>query len=119
MPKILLVDDEENNRLIITHRLQRRFEVLQAETAEQGLDLAARERPDLILMDLRLPGLDGYGAIRRLKADPASRTIPIIAVTSYALPGDEASAREAGCDGYLTKPFDPARLERMIDELLV
>ena len=85
---------------------------------EDGLAAAAAHKPDLILMDIQLPGLDGYEATRRLKADPALRSIPIIVVTSYALSGDDAKARAAGCDAYVTKPFSPRQLLAKIKEYL-
>jgi two-component system cell cycle response regulator DivK len=84
--------------------------MIEALTGEDGVRLAGEERPDLILMDIQLPGLDGYEATRRIKADPALRPIPIIAVTSYALSGDDVKALEAGCDAYVTKPFSPRAL---------
>jgi two-component system, cell cycle response regulator DivK len=109
--RILVVEDHEENRQIVRDLLTHAgYEMLEAHTGEDGVTAAARERPDLILMDIQLPGIDGYEVTRRIKADPALRAIPIIAVTSYALRGDEARARAAGCDGYLAKPFDPAAL---------
>ena len=116
--KILVIDDQEDNRLIIVDRLAKEYEVIEAATGREGVELAESDCPDLILMDLWLPDLDGYEATRRIKSRPALNQIPIIAVTSYALGGDEAKAREAGCDGYLTKPFDPAVLEALIREHL-
>jgi two-component system cell cycle response regulator DivK len=92
--------------------------MIEAETGEAGLAAAAAERPDLILMDIQLPGIDGYETTRRLKADPALRTVPIIVVTSYALSGDDAKAREAGCDAYVTKPYSPRQLLAKIREYL-
>ena len=116
--KILVVDDQEDNRLILADRLAGTYEIVEAATGAEGVELAQSLRPDLILMDLWLPDLDGYEATRRIKSRPALNQIPIIAVTSYALGGDEAKALEAGCDGYLTKPFDPAVLEAVIREHL-
>ena len=87
-------------------------------TGEEGVALAERERPELILMDIQLPGLDGYEATRRIKANPALRAIPIIAVTSYALSGDDQKALAAGCDAYVTKPFSPRALLAKIREHL-
>jgi two-component system cell cycle response regulator DivK len=84
--------------------------LIEALTGEEGLAAAETEVPDLILMDIQLPGIDGYETTRRLKANPALRHIPVIAVTSYALSGDDVKALEAGCDAYVTKPFDPAEL---------
>ena len=117
--KILVVEDHEENRRILRLLLQSAgFELVEAEAAEDGLALAASSRPDLILMDIQLPGIDGYEATRRLKADPALRHIPIIVVTSYALSGDDAKAFAAGCDAYVTKPFVPRQLLAKIREYL-
>ncbi|HXH82601.1 MAG TPA: response regulator [Candidatus Tectomicrobia bacterium] len=113
--RILVVEDQEDNRRIL-HDLLRSadFEVIEAVTGEDGVRRAGEHRPDLILMDIQLPGIDGYEATRRIKADPALAHIPLIAVTSYALSGDDAKARAAGCDGYVAKPFSPRALLRVI-----
>ena len=117
--RILVVEDHEDNRRIMRDLLTSAgYEMIEAVTGEDGVALAERERPDLILMDIQLPGLDGYEATRRIKANPALRSIPIIAVTSYALSGDEIKAREAGCDAYVTKPFSPRALLAKIHEYL-
>ena len=109
--RILVIEDHEENRRLLRDLLTGAgYEMLEAETGEEGLGLAAQHRPDLILMDIQLPGLDGYEVTRRLKANPELRAIPIIVVTSYALSGDEAKAREAGSDAYVTKPFSPREL---------
>ena len=109
--RILVVEDHEENRRIMRDLLTSAgYEMIEAVTGEEGVALAERERPDLILMDIQLPGLDGYEATRQIKANPALRSIPIIAVTSYALSGDDVKAREAGCDAYVTKPFSPRAL---------
>jgi two-component system cell cycle response regulator DivK len=109
--RILVVEDHEENRRIMRDLLTAAgYEMIEALTGEEGVLLAGRERPDLILMDIQLPGLDGYEATRRIKADPVLRPIPIIAVTSYALSGDDVKALEAGCDAYVTKPFSPRAL---------
>lgn len=119
MPKILVIEDNENNRVLLTRRLKARgHEVLTAEDAEQGLALAHAQLSDLILMDIGLPGLDGWAATRRLKAHPATQGIPIIALTAHAMQGDREKAAEAGCDAYETKPIDFARLFEKIDALL-
>ena len=119
MPKILVIEDNENNRVLLTRRLKARgHEVLTASDAEQGLALAQSGLSDLILMDIGLPGLDGWAATRRLKAHPATRQIPIIALTAHAMQGDREKAVEAGCDAYETKPIDFARLFEKIDALL-
>jgi len=117
--RILVVEDQEDNRRILRDLLtSASYEMIEAVTGEEGVTLAEAQRPDLILMDIQLPGLDGYEATRQIKANPALRQIPIIAVTSYALSGDEAKARAAGCDGYVTKPFSPRQLLVKIREYL-
>ena len=117
--RILVVEDHEENRRIIRDLLTSAgYEMIEAVTGEEGVTLAERERPDLILMDIQLPGLDGYEATRQIKANPALRSIPIIAVTSYALSGDDVKAREAGCDAYVTKPFSPRALLATVREHL-
>jgi two-component system, cell cycle response regulator DivK len=120
MPKcILVVEDNEDNRQILRVLLRKSgFEMIEAHDGEAALTIAAAKRPDLILMDVQLPGFDGYEAMRRLKDQPALRAIPIIVVTSYALSGDEEKARAAGCDAYIAKPYDTKRLLAMIHELL-
>ena len=115
--RILVIEDQEDNRRILRDLLTSAgYEVLEARTGEAGVLAAEADRPDLILMDIQLPGLDGYEATRRIKANPALRPIPIIAVTSYALSGDEVKAREAGCDAYVTKPFSPRALLAKVRE---
>lgn len=119
MAKILIIEDTENNRVLLTRRLKPKgHEVLTAEDAELGLPLASAERPDLILMDVGLPGLDGWSATRQLKADPATQAIPVIALTAHAMQGDRDKAQEAGCDDYETKPIDFNRLFEKIDRLV-
>jgi two-component system cell cycle response regulator DivK len=115
--RVLVVEDQEDNRRILRDLLTSAgYDVLYAEDGEEALIVASRERPDLILMDIQLPLLDGYEATRRLKADPVLRGIPVIAVTSYALSGDDVKAKEAGCDAYVTKPFSPRQLLQIIRE---
>ena len=117
--RILAIEDHEENRRLLRDLLTSvGYEMIEAVTGEEGLTLAATHVPDLILMDIQLPGLDGYEVTRRLKANPALRHIPVIAVTSYALSGDEVKALEAGCDAYVTKPFDPVELLAKIREYL-
>jgi two-component system cell cycle response regulator DivK len=114
---ILVVEDQEDNRRIAGDLLASAgYAIVIAENGAQAITMAAAERPDLILMDMQLPLVDGYEATRRLKADPALAAIPIIAVTSYALSGDEEKAREAGCDDYVTKPYSPRALLAKIRE---
>jgi two-component system, cell cycle response regulator DivK len=115
--RILVVEDQEDNRRILRDLLANAgYEMIEAEDGEQALVQAAKHRPDLILMDIQLPLLDGYEATRRIKADPALKAIPIIVVTSYALSGDEEKARAAGCDAYVAKPFSPRALLAKIRE---
>jgi len=119
MTKILLVEDNEMNRDMLSRRLIRSgYEVVLAVDGEQGVALAASGRPDLVLMDMSLPVLDGWEATRRLKADPATREIPVIALTAHAMAGDEKKAREAGCDDFDTKPVEFARLLSKVEGLL-
>jgi two-component system cell cycle response regulator DivK len=116
---ILVVEDQEDNRQILRDLLASTdYEITEAENGLEALAAVAKHRPDLILMDIQLPILDGYEATRRIKADPELRSIPIIAVTSYALSGDEAKAREAGCDAYVPKPYSPRQLLAKINEFL-
>ena len=108
---ILVVEDQEENRYLLRRLLTRAgYDMIEAVSGEDGIASAEAHRPDLILMDIQLPGLDGYEATRRIKANPALQSIPIIAVTSYALSGDEAKALAAGCDAYVAKPFSPREL---------
>jgi two-component system cell cycle response regulator DivK len=117
--RILVVEDTENNRRILNDLLTHAgFEVIEAVDGEKGVAMAAERRPDLILMDIQLPLVDGYEATRRIKSDPDLRAIPIIVVTSYALSGDEAKARAAGCDGYIAKPFSPRVILAKVREFL-
>jgi two-component system cell cycle response regulator DivK len=109
--RILVIEDHEENRRLLRDLLTSfGYELVEAVTGEDGVIAAENERPDLILMDIQLPGIDGYETTRRIKANPALNRIPVIAVTSYALSGDDIKAFAAGCDGYVTKPFDPAEL---------
>jgi two-component system, cell cycle response regulator DivK len=117
--RILVIEDQEDNRKILRDLLTSAdFEVFEAEDGEEGVAAAAAQRPDLILMDIQLPVLDGYEATRRIKADPALRAIPIIVITSYALSGDDEKARAAGCDAYFSKPFSPRQLLAKVREYL-
>jgi len=117
--RILVVEDQPDNRRIIRDMLAATdYEVAEAENGEEALAAIAKHRPDLILMDIQLPIMDGYEAARRIKADPALKSIPIIAVTSYALSGDETKAREAGCDDFVPKPYSPRQLMAKIRHYL-
>ncbi len=117
--RILVVEDQEDNRQIIRDMLSATdYEITEAENGEEALAAVAKQRPDLILMDIQMPILDGYEATRRIKADPALGAIPIIAITSYALSGDEQKARAAGCDDYVPKPYSPRQLLAKIRQYL-
>jgi len=108
---ILVVEDQEDNRQILRDLLGNAgYELTEAENGEEAIAAVGRRRPDLILMDIQLPVMDGYEATRRIRTNPDLRSVPIIAVTSYALAGDEDKARAAGCDGYVTKPYSPRDL---------
>ena len=117
--QILVVEDTEDNRRILRDLLTAAgYDVIEAVDGMTGVAIAIERRPDLILMDIQLPVIDGYDATRRIKADPTTQNIPIIAVTSYALAGDEAKAREAGCNGYVAKPYSPRLLLQKVREFV-
>jgi two-component system, cell cycle response regulator DivK len=119
MPKILVVEDHEWSRDMLTKRLSRRgYQVIWAVDGRRGIELARNQTPDLILMDMSLPGIDGWEATRRLKGDPATRAIPIVAITAHAMASDRKKAMDAGCDGYHTKPVDFESLVFDIEGLL-
>jgi len=119
MAKILLVEDNEMNRDMLSRRLIRRgYEVLVAEDGAAGVSTARSQKPDLVLMDMSLPVMDGWEATRQLKSDAGTRGIPVIALTAHAMAGDEEKALQAGCDAYETKPVDLARLLSKMEELL-
>ena len=117
--RILVVEDQEDNRQILRDLLGNAgYELVEAVDGEQALAAYAKQRPDLILMDIQLPVMDGYETTRRIRAEPESKAIPIIAVTSYALTGDEARALAAGCNDYVTKPYSPRSLLAKVREHL-
>jgi two-component system cell cycle response regulator DivK len=117
--RILVVEDQPDSRRIIRDMLAPTdYEITEAENGEEALAAIAKQRPDLILMDVQMPVMDGYTATRRIKADVALRSIPIIAVTSYALSGEEKKARAAGCDDFVPKPFSPRQLLAKIRQYL-
>jgi two-component system, cell cycle response regulator DivK len=119
MPKILLVEDNEMNRDMLSRRLIRSgYDVILAVDGAEGVAMAASAAPDLVLMDMSLPVLDGWEATRRLKGDPETRGLPVIALTAHAMAGDEKKAREAGCDDFDTKPVEYTRLLSKIEGLL-
>jgi two-component system, cell cycle response regulator DivK len=120
MTKILLVEDNEMNRDMLSRRLTRRgYEVVMAFDGGNGIAMATSESPDLILMDMSLPVIDGWEATRQIKANPNTKTIPIIALTAHAMSGDREQALAAGCDDYDTKPIDLSRLLEKIENMLV
>jgi two-component system, cell cycle response regulator DivK len=119
MPKLLLVEDNEMNRDMLSRRLERKgYQVIMAVDGGQGVALAQSEKPDLILMDMSLPVLDGWAATKQIKANPETARIPIIALTAHAMQGDEEKARAAGCDDYDTKPIELPRLLGKIESHL-
>lgn len=119
MSKILLVEDNEMNRDMLSRRLERKaFEVVIAVDGQAGVNMATSESPDLILMDLSLPVIDGWEATRQIKSNPDTQTIPVIALTAHAMAGDEQKALAAGCDDYDTKPVNFSRLLGKIENLL-
>jgi CheY-like chemotaxis protein len=119
VPRLLLVEDNEMNSDMLSRRLMRRgYEVILAADGAEGVAAARRERPDLILMDMSLPVMNGWDATRALKADPATQSIPVIALTAHAMSSDHARAMEAGCDDFDTKPIELQRLLQKIETLL-
>lgn len=119
MAKILYVEDDEMNRDMLSRRLERKgYHVVMANDGLQGVEMARSEAPDLILMDLSLPELDGWEATRRIKASPEMTAIPVIALTAHAMTGDQKKAMEAGCDDYDTKPIEITRLLAKIEALI-
>jgi len=119
VPTILIVEDNELNRDMLSRRLARRgYHVLLAVDGAEGVDVARASLPDLVLMDMGLPVVDGWEAARRIKHDVATRAIPIVALTAHAMPGDEVRARAAGCDAFDTKPVDLERLIGTIESLI-
>ncbi len=119
MPKVLLVEDNEANRDMLSRRLIRKgYDVVMAEDGAQAVEVASREKPDIVLMDMSLPVIDGWEATRRLKAGEGTRGIPVIALTAHAMSGDREKALEAGCDDYDTKPIELPRLLEKMQALL-
>jgi two-component system, cell cycle response regulator DivK len=116
---ILVVEDQEDNRRILRDLLGNAgYQLIEAKSGEDALAAVMKQRPDLILMDIQLPIMDGYEATRQIRANPNMKAVPIIAVTSYALAGDEAKAQAAGCNAYVSKPFSPRALLAKVRELL-
>ncbi|MCR4408121.1 MAG: response regulator [Anaerolineae bacterium] len=116
---ILVIEDNEQNMYMMTFMLKKHgYQVLQARDGKSGIELARREQPDLILLDMQLPVVDGYEVARRLRTLPETRNIPIVGVSSYAMVGDQEKALTAGCDGYFEKPIDPVRFMQEIEKHL-
>jgi two-component system cell cycle response regulator DivK len=114
MKKVLVIEDNEKNRYLISFLLKGAgYDVIEAVTGEEGIETALREHPDLILMDIQLPGIDGYETTRRIRASPEGTKVPVIALTSYAMSGDRERALAAGCTGYVEKPINP---DTILDE---
>jgi two-component system, cell cycle response regulator DivK len=118
MKKVLVVEDVDFNRELVVQLLEDKYNVIEAVNGQEGVELADRERPDLILMDLSLPVMDGWEATRRLKADDDLRSIPVIALTAHAMVGEKEKAMAAGCDDYLVKPLDEDELMARIAKYL-
>jgi CheY-like chemotaxis protein len=119
MKKILIVEDVQFNLDLLVQLLEDEYELITAEDGAQGVAMAEQERPDLILMDISLPVMDGYEATRRIKANPDLKQIPIIALTAHAMSGDAEKARAIGCDDYMAKPLDDELLFKKLDQFLV
>ena len=118
MKKILIIEDVAMNRDLLVQLLEDEYELVEAADGREGLELAARERPDLVLLDITLPELDGWEVARRIRADADLAQTPIVACTAHAMSGDEEKAYAAGCNGYLAKPIDEDELWRLIASLL-
>ena len=119
MKKILVVEDTEDNRQILRDLLgMAGYDMIEANDGAEGVAQATAHKPDLILMDIQMPVMDGYEATRQIKANPELKAIPILAVTSYALSGDEEKARAAGCDGYIAKPYSPRQMLAKVREIV-
>lgn len=119
MKKVLVIEDNPDNMRLISYALQRSgYKVIPAETGEEGVTLAIRERPYFIIMDINLPGIDGLEATRRIRASEADGDVPIIAITSFAMYGDRSKVMEAGCTAYFEKPIDPLTIVERIHEVI-
>jgi CheY-like chemotaxis protein len=117
--RILVIEDNETNMYLISFILKSRgYEIIEAKSGEEGVDIAVKERPDLILMDIQLPGIDGLEATKRIRKSEAAREIPIVALTSYAMTGDREKSLSAGCTGYIEKPVNPDTILGEIEKYL-
>lgn len=117
--RILIVEDNLANRVLLRDLLEyHQYTVLMAANGEEGIRMAASEQPDLILMDIQMPVMNGYAALDALKRNPRTQAIPIVAVTSFAMPGDEARLKQAGADGYISKPIDTRKVPKLIHDIL-
>ncbi|HAH47093.1 response regulator [Gimesia sp.] len=117
--RLLIIEDNPNNRYLVTFLLTKGgHEVFEAETGSSGLDMAIKIKPDLILLDIQLPEMDGYSVMRHLKQHPQLKSIPIVAVTSYAMPGDRQKCLDAGAEGYIEKPIDPSSFVFEVEQFL-
>ena len=115
MKTALIIEDNADNRELISFILEKNgYKTLRAETGEKGVDIALNEMPDFVILDIQLPGIDGYEVLRRIRSSEVGGSIPVIAVTSYAMSGDREKLMAAGCSGYIEKPIDP---ERIIDQI--
>lgn len=118
-PKILVIEDNEQNIYLVTFILEKHgYEVIQARTGNQGLEMAKLQKPEIILLDIQLPGMDGYSVAQELRKIQNLTVTPIIAVTSYAMPGDRENAIKAGCTGYIEKPIDPETFMAQVEVFL-
>lgn len=119
MSKILIVEDNEKNMYLISFILKKKgYEIIEATTGEEGVEFAIKEKPDLVIMDIQLPGIDGLETTKRIRASGADGNTPIIAITSYAMTGDREKALEAGCTGYIEKPINPDTILSEIEKYL-
>lgn len=119
MPRILIVEDNEENREVLSRRLQRRgYDVITANDGQQGVEMARAEKPDLVLLDMNMPVMDGWQAAQQLRSDPATQALPIVGLTAHAMEGDREKALAAGCSDYHAKPVDFPKLMTQVEELL-
>ena len=118
MKKILIVEDNENNMYLMNFILSKKYEIIKADTGEKGVELAIKEMPDLVIMDIQLPDIDGFEATKRIRESDANGDIPIVAITSYAMAGDKEKIINAGCNGYIEKPIDPETFVTQLEKFI-